>query len=70
MKRLFFVAGEASGDIHGANLIAALREQSPDIECEGLGGQRMAESGMTLRHDLAGEIIGRGLACARHGDGD
>ena len=57
MKRLFFVAGEASGDIHGANLIAALREQSPDIECEGLGGQRMAESGMTLRHDLAGEAI-------------
>ncbi len=55
--RLFFVAGEASGDIHGANLIAALREQSPGIECEGLGGQRMAAAGMTLRHDLAGEAI-------------
>lgn len=56
-KRLFFVAGEASGDIHGANLIAALREQSPGILCEGLGGQRMAAAGMALRHDLAGEAI-------------
>lgn len=55
--RLFFVAGEASGDIHGANLIAALREQSPGIVCEGLGGQRMAGAGMALRHDLAGEAI-------------
>ncbi|MBL7648928.1 MAG: lipid-A-disaccharide synthase [Candidatus Hydrogenedentes bacterium] len=55
--RLFFVAGEASGDIHGANLIAALRALSPGIECEGLGGQRMAAAGMALRHDLAGEAI-------------
>jgi lipid-A-disaccharide synthase len=55
--RLFFVAGEASGDIHGANLIAALREQSPGIQCEGLGGQRMAAAGMVLLHDLAGEAI-------------
>lgn len=51
------MAGEASGDIHGANLIAALREQSPGISCEGLGGRRMAASGMDLRHDLAGQAI-------------
>lgn len=57
MKRLFFVAGEASGDTHGANLIRALQDQCPEIACEGLGGQAMAAAGMALRHDLAGQAI-------------
>ena len=57
MKRLFFVAGERSGDTHGAHLIQALRRQDPSIECEGLGGQMMRAAGMTLRHDLAGQAI-------------
>ncbi len=57
MTRLFFVAGESSGDIHGANLIRALRKQDPSIACEGLGGHHMAEAGMTLRYDLAGDAI-------------
>ena len=57
MSRLFFVAGESSGDQHAAGLIAALREQRPGLECEGLGGVQMAEAGMHLRHDLAGEAI-------------
>ncbi|MCF6285422.1 MAG: lipid-A-disaccharide synthase, partial [Candidatus Hydrogenedentes bacterium] len=57
MKRIYLVAGEESGDIHGANLIRALQAQSPDIECEGLGGQRMADAGMTLHYDLAGDAI-------------
>lgn len=55
--RIFLVAGEASGDIHGANLVRALRRKAPGIRCEGLGGWRMAEAGMDLRHDLAGEAI-------------
>lgn len=57
MNRLFFVAGESSGDMHGANLIHALRQIDPSLICEGLGGHRMAEAGMTLRHDLAGQAI-------------
>lgn len=57
MRRLFFVAGEASGDTHGANLIRALRAACPDVACEGLGGARMAAEGMLLRHDLAGAAI-------------
>lgn len=57
MTRLFFVAGESSGDIHGANLIRALRAERPDWAFEGLGGRRMAGAGMDLRHDLAGEAI-------------
>jgi len=57
VKRLYFVAGEESGDIHGANLIRALARLSGGVHCEGLGGQRMAEAGMALHHDLAGDAI-------------
>ncbi len=57
MTRLFFSAGEASGDMHGAHLIEALRTLKPDIQCEGLGGVRMQRAGMDLRFDLAGTAI-------------
>ncbi len=55
--RLFFSAGESSGDLHGSHLIEALRELEPGIECEGLGGTRMQAAGMTLHTDLAGRAI-------------
>ena len=40
-KRLYFVAGEASGDAHGAALIAALQNLQPDLVVTGRGGPRM-----------------------------
>ena len=57
MTRIFFSAGESSGDLHGANLIRALREADPSVECFGLGGRRMEEAGMELLHDVAGTGI-------------
>ena len=42
-KRLYFVAGEASGDQHGAALLKALREIHPELEFVGRGGPRMKE---------------------------
>ncbi len=57
MTRLFFSAGEASGDIHGSNLVRAIREIDPAMTCEGLGGHRMATAGMELRCDLAERAI-------------
>ena len=42
-KSLFFVAGEASGDAHGAALMRALRELAPEIRLLGRGGPRMHE---------------------------
>ena len=56
-KTVFLVAGESSGDVHGSNLIRALRGLDSSLEFEGLGGQRMAAAGMRLRHDLAGRAI-------------
>ena len=39
------IAGEASGDLHGAALIKKLREKDPEIICEGIGGTNMIAEG-------------------------
>jgi lipid-A-disaccharide synthase len=41
MKKLYFVAGEASGDEHGAALMRALRELVPNLDFAGRGGSKM-----------------------------
>ena len=38
---LLVVAGEASGDLHGARLIAELKRRVPDLATFGLGGDEM-----------------------------
>jgi lipid-A-disaccharide synthase len=43
--RVGIVAGESSGDLLGAALIAALRERVPDLECFGVAGPKMAAAG-------------------------
>lgn len=55
--RIWFVAGEASGDSHGAHLIHALKRLAPEMQCEGLGGVEMEAAGMLLHQDLAREGI-------------
>jgi len=46
MPLIYLVAGEASGDVLGARLIAALRGFRPDLEFAGVGGRLMAEQGV------------------------
>ena len=49
--RYYLVAGEASGDLHGANLMKALKDQDPDAEFRYFGGDKMkAEGGMLAKH--------------------
>ncbi|MDK9699918.1 MAG: lipid-A-disaccharide synthase [bacterium] len=43
-----FLAGETSGDLHGAGVVAALRKLSPHCECWGMGGERMREAGLEV----------------------
>src|SRR6187402_3608358 len=49
--KYYLVAGEASGDLHGANLMKALKERDPQAEFRYFGGDLMqAEGGTLVKH--------------------
>ncbi|HAD59312.1 MAG TPA: lipid-A-disaccharide synthase [Planctomycetaceae bacterium] len=50
--KIFFSAGEPSGDQHTAHLIAHLRQIRPDVATEGFGGPAMQEQGCKLLFEL------------------
>ena len=47
--RIMIVAGEASGDHHGAALVRAMRSVTPDLRIQGIGGAAMAEAGVDVK---------------------
>jgi len=59
-RRVMMVAGEASGDMHGADLVTALRAHLPDVEVFGIGGDQLRAAGMATVVD-AGEVATVGL---------
>lgn len=48
MARILIVTGEASGDLHGANLAKALRAKDPQVLLAGIGGAAMEAAGVRL----------------------
>jgi lipid-A-disaccharide synthase len=46
--QVFVIAGEASGDLHGSNLIHALKSKLPQARFVGIGGPKMEEAGLEL----------------------
>ncbi|MGE3163795.1 MAG: lipid-A-disaccharide synthase [Planctomycetota bacterium] len=56
-RKIYIVAGEASGDVHGASLVASLRERHPDWRFVGLGGERMRAAGVELRSNLVDRSV-------------
>ena len=56
-KKLLIVAGEASGDTHGAALVRELVKREPDLHIAGLGGPRMAAAGVELFQDLTSHAM-------------
>ena len=48
MARILIVTGEASGDLHGANLAKALRAKDPQVSLAGIGGAAMDAAGVQL----------------------
>jgi len=47
-RRVFLLAGEVSGDVHGSELARELRALDGDIRLQGVGGPRMAAAGVEI----------------------
>jgi lipid-A-disaccharide synthase len=52
IKRILIIAGDPSGDLHGAGVIDELRRLIPDVELYGIGGDRMKNAGMELMYNM------------------
>ena len=48
MKRYYFIVGEASGDLHAANLIKELSLLDKNAKFQGFGGENMLKEGLVL----------------------
>ena len=44
-KSLLIIAGESSGDLHGAELVKNLLFLNPKLKIYGIGGEKMQEAG-------------------------
>jgi len=60
VRRVLMIAGEASGDLHGADLLHALRARVPRLEVFGIGGAGLRAAGMQTLVD-AGEVATVGI---------
>jgi len=47
-RKIMIVTGEASGDLHGANLVRALRELDHDLSFSGMGGPELEKNGVRI----------------------
>ncbi|HEY0895651.1 MAG TPA: lipid-A-disaccharide synthase [Sphingobacteriaceae bacterium] len=51
--KFYLLAGEASGDLHGANLIRALKSADPEADFRYFGGDKMAAEGGSLSKHIS-----------------
>ena len=68
-KCIMIVAGEASGDLHGAKLVRAMLAQDPSLFFVGIGGSRLRSAGVRIVVDAAQlavvgitEVFAKGLS--------
>ena len=59
--RVMLVAGEASGDARGAELVRNLRQRDPSVEFFGMGGANLRRAGMRVVYDNA-RVAGVGFS--------
>lgn len=57
MREVLFVAGEASGDLHAAAVVGALRRLDPTLSIAAVGGPRMRAAGATLLENVAEHAV-------------
>lgn len=56
-KKIMFIAGEASGDTHAAEVVKCLSAQAPELKVFGAGGPKMREAGMEMLIDLTEHAV-------------
>lgn len=49
-KKIYVVTGEASGDLHGSNLVKELHKKG-DFNIVGMGGEMLQKVGVDIKHD-------------------
>ncbi len=58
-KKIVIIAGEDSGDLHGAHLIKEMKKIDPDFSFYGIGGDKMIEAGLNhMEHIKNLNVIG------------
>ena len=60
------VAGEASGDLLGSHLMAALNEARPDLQFVGIGGPKMQSAGMEVLFPMEKLAVNGYVEVLRH----
>jgi lipid-A-disaccharide synthase len=53
LKKIYIISGERSGDMHAANLVAAMKSKDPLLQFRGMGGSYSKEVGVHLALDYA-----------------
>ena len=56
MREVLILAGEASGDLHGAALAEQLHRLRPELALVGTGGARMRDAGVTMLEEHEGVV--------------
>jgi len=56
VREILIIAGEASGDLHGAGVAEQLRALRPGVSLVGMGGERMAAAGVQLFERAEGVV--------------
>ncbi len=46
--KLYIIAGERSGDLHGSNLVKSLKAKNPSLAIRGFGGDEMKQAGVDI----------------------
>jgi lipid-A-disaccharide synthase len=49
-KTIMIIAGEASGDMHGASLVHEMLKIDSSLKFHGIGGNKLQEAGVKLRN--------------------
>lgn len=59
-KRVMLVVGEASGDVHGANLVRALHRQQGNLKIFGVAGEKLQQTDFETLFNVS-QLTGMGL---------